>query len=173
MKLLFAIWAVLCGLLFSGVAVSAHTYVPLPRVRPAGAHAPIGTIVIRTQAMVLVYYDEGGAFMKAYRIGVGRDGFRWTGTTTVERKAKWPNWYPPADMLARQSYLPRVMMGGPHNPLGARALYLAGTLYRIHGTNDPTSIGVAESSGCIRMMNDDVMDLYERVPVGTKVIVRP
>ena len=106
-----------------------------------------------------------------YGIGVGRPGFAWSGLKTVSRKAEWPDWTPPSEMLARRPDLPRHMAGGPANPLGARALYLGSSLYRIHGTNEPTTIGQSVSSGCIRMMNDDVIDLYERVPVGTRVEV--
>ena len=108
-----------------------------------------------------------------YGIGVGREGFTWAGVKHVARKAEWPDWYPPAEMIARQPYLPRMTAGGPGNPLGARAMYLGGTEYRIHGTNDPTTIGKQVSSGCIRLTNDDVTDLYNRVQVGAKVIVLP
>jgi lipoprotein-anchoring transpeptidase ErfK/SrfK len=108
-----------------------------------------------------------------YGIGVGRDGFRWKGQLRVSRKAEWPDWIPPAEMIERQPYLPRFMAGGPGNPLGARALYLGGTVYRIHGTNQPQTIGEAVSSGCFRLVNKDVTDLYERVPVGTRVVVQP
>ena len=108
-----------------------------------------------------------------YGIGVGREGFTWAGVQKVARKAEWPDWYPPAEMIARQPYLPRVTLGGPGNPLGARALYLGTSEYRIHGTNDPTTIGKTVSSGCIRLTNEDVMDLYNRVQVGAKVIVLP
>ncbi|MCY4508085.1 MAG: L,D-transpeptidase, partial [Acidobacteria bacterium] len=103
--------------------------------------------------------------------GAGRPGFAWSGLKTVSRKAEWPDWTPPAEMLARRPDLPRHMAGGPENPLGARALYLGSSLYRIHGTNEPNTIGQSVSSGCIRMMNDDVIDLYDRVPVGTRVEV--
>jgi lipoprotein-anchoring transpeptidase ErfK/SrfK len=108
-----------------------------------------------------------------YGIGVGRDGFTWSGVKAVERKAEWPDWIPPEEMLRRQPYLPRFMAGGPGNPLGARAMYLGGTVYRIHGTNAPSTIGKQVSSGCIRMLNEDVIDLYARVNVGTKVVVLP
>ena len=108
-----------------------------------------------------------------YGIGVGRDGFTWAGTETVTRKAEWPDWTPPQEMLARQPYLPRWMAGGEGNPLGARAIYLGSTVYRIHGTNMPETIGRKVSSGCIRMLNADVIDLYSRVNVGTKVLVLP
>jgi lipoprotein-anchoring transpeptidase ErfK/SrfK len=104
---------------------------------------------------------------------VGRDGFTWSGTKTIERKSEWPDWLPPAEMLQRQPYLPRFMAGGPGNPLGARAMYLSGSVYRIHGTNKPSSIGTHVSSGCIRMLNEDVIDLYGRTRVGTRVVVLP
>ena len=107
-----------------------------------------------------------------YGIGVGRDGFQWNGLLKITRKAEWPDWTPPAEMIERQPYLPRFMAGGPGNPMGARALYLGGTVYRIHGTNAPETIGHAVSSGCFRLVNEQVMDLYDRVPVGTKVIVQ-
>jgi hypothetical protein len=108
-----------------------------------------------------------------YGIGVGRQGFTWTGVETIVRKAEWPDWIPPAQMVARQPYLPRWVGGGPGNPLGARALYLGNTEYRIHGTNDPSTIGKHVSSGCIRLQNADIIDLYSRVGVGTKVVVLP
>ena len=108
-----------------------------------------------------------------YGIGVGRDGFTWSGTQTITRKAEWPDWHPPAEMIARQPYLPRFMAGGPGNPLGARAMYLGSSEYRIHGTNDPTTIGKFVSSGCIRLTNEDVADLFSRVDVGTRVVVLP
>jgi len=114
----------------------------------------------------------GGKAMR-YGIGVGREGFTWSGTQTVTKKAEWPYWTPPAEMIERQPYLPRFMAGGPTNPLGARAMYLGGTVYRIHGTNAPSTIGGRVSSGCIRLVNEDVIDLYNRVSVGTKVIVLP
>jgi lipoprotein-anchoring transpeptidase ErfK/SrfK len=131
-----------------------------------------GTIVIDTSNTYL-YYVVGGGRAIRYGIGVGREGFTWSGVQAVTRKAEWPDWFPPAEMLARQPYLPRVMAGGPGNPLGARAMYLGDTAYRIHGTNQPTTIGGHVSSGCIRMLNDDVIDLYTRVDVGTKVVVLP
>jgi lipoprotein-anchoring transpeptidase ErfK/SrfK len=131
-----------------------------------------GTIIIDTPHTYL-YYVLGGGKAIRYGIGVGRQGFTWSGTEHVVRKAEWPDWYPPAEMIARQPYLPRMMAGGPGNPLGARAMYLGGTEYRIHGTNDPTTIGKHVSSGCIRLTNEDVTDLYNRVNVGTKVIVLP
>ncbi len=135
------------------------------------AEAP-GTIVIDTPNTYL-YFVLGGGKAIRYGVGVGRDGFTWSGVKTIERKSEWPDWLPPADMLARQPYLPRFVAGGPGNPLGARAMYLSGSVYRIHGTNKPSSIGQHVSSGCIRMLNDDVIDLYARAHVGTKVIVLP
>ncbi|MGZ5852821.1 MAG: L,D-transpeptidase [Xanthobacteraceae bacterium] len=131
-----------------------------------------GSIVIDTQHTYL-YYVLGDGKAIRYGIGVGREGFTWSGTQTVSRKSEWPDWYPPQEMIARQSYLPRFMAGGPGNPLGARAIYLGNTMYRIHGTNAPQTIGHKVSSGCIRLLNDDVADLYNRVDVGTKVIVLP
>jgi lipoprotein-anchoring transpeptidase ErfK/SrfK len=115
----------------------------------------------------------GGGKAIRYGIGVGREGFTWAGVQHVARKAEWPDWYPPSEMVARQPYLPRMTAGGPGNPLGARAMYLGGTEYRIHGTNDPSTIGKRVSSGCIRLTNEDVEDLYNRVQVGAKVIVLP
>jgi lipoprotein-anchoring transpeptidase ErfK/SrfK len=129
-----------------------------------------GTIIIDTDgANLYLVLEDGKAIF--YRIGVGRPGFEWAGTHRVSRKAEWPSWRPPAEMRQRQPYLPRFVPGGEFNPLGARALYLGSTLYRIHGTTEPETIGYAVSSGCIRMLNEDVIDLYERVPVGAKVIV--
>ncbi|MDF0516098.1 L,D-transpeptidase [Bradyrhizobium yuanmingense] len=131
-----------------------------------------GTIIIDTPNTYL-YYVLGNGQALRYGIGVGRDGFTWSGIQSVSRKAEWPAWTPPPEMIARQPYLPRHMAGGPGNPLGARAMYLGGTIYRIHGTNAPETIGKRVSSGCIRMTNEDVTDLYSRVNVGTKVIVLP
>jgi lipoprotein-anchoring transpeptidase ErfK/SrfK len=108
-----------------------------------------------------------------YGIGVGREGFTWSGSKTIERKAEWPDWTPPPEMIQRQPYLPRFVAGGETNPLGARAMYLNDSVYRIHGTNAPETIGSQVSSGCIRLVNEDVIDLYNRVKVGTKVIVLP
>ena len=119
----------------------------------------------------LYFVQEGGNALR-YSIGVGRAGFQWKGTHKVSAKKEWPTWTPPPQMRARQRGLPVQMAGGEDNPLGARAMYLGSTLYRIHGSNDPDSIGQAESSGCFRMTNDDVKDLYERVAIGTTVIVR-
>ncbi|WGS22325.1 MULTISPECIES: L,D-transpeptidase [unclassified Bradyrhizobium] len=131
-----------------------------------------GTIIIDTPHTYL-YYVLGGGRAIRYGIGVGRDGFTWSGTQTITKKAEWPDWTPPPEMIARQPYLPRHMAGGPGNPLGARAMYLGGTVYRIHGTNAPETIGTHVSSGCLRLTNADVIDLYSRVSVGTKVIVLP
>ncbi|HVX77785.1 MAG TPA: L,D-transpeptidase [Bradyrhizobium sp.] len=131
-----------------------------------------GTIIIDTPHTYL-YYVLGGGQAIRYGIGVGREGFTWSGVQSVTRKAEWPDWTPPAEMIARQPYLPRYMAGGPGNPLGARAIYLGDTVYRIHGTNAPETIGTRVSSGCIRLTNQDVTDLYSRVSVGTKVIVLP
>jgi lipoprotein-anchoring transpeptidase ErfK/SrfK len=130
-----------------------------------------GTVIIDTGNTAL-YYVLGQNRAIRYGVGVGREGFTWSGTQTISRKAEWPDWHPPAQMIARQPYLPRFMAGGPGNPLGARAMYLGTTVYRIHGTNRPDTIGTAISSGCFRLVNADVADLYDRVPVGTKVIVR-
>jgi lipoprotein-anchoring transpeptidase ErfK/SrfK len=130
-----------------------------------------GTVVIDTEQKFL-YLVEGGGRATRYGIGVGRPGFEWAGVKSITRKAEWPAWTPPPQMLQRRPDLPRHMVGGPDNPLGARAMYLGSSLYRIHGTNEPHTIGQAVSSGCIRMTNEDVTDLYERVRVGTKVVVR-
>jgi lipoprotein-anchoring transpeptidase ErfK/SrfK len=131
-----------------------------------------GTVIIDTGNTVL-YYVLGGGRAIRYGVGVGRQGFTWAGVQTISRKAEWPDWYPPAEMVARQPYLPRFVAGGPGNPLGARAMYLGASEYRIHGTNDPTTIGKFVSSGCIRMTNEDVSDLFSRVDIGTKVVVLP
>jgi lipoprotein-anchoring transpeptidase ErfK/SrfK len=131
-----------------------------------------GTVIIDTGNTTL-YYVLGQNRAIRYGVGVGRDGFTWSGTQTISRKAEWPDWHPPAEMIARQPYLPRFMAGGPGNPLGARAMYLGSSEYRIHGTNDPTTIGKFVSSGCIRLTNEDVSDLFSRVDVGTKVVVLP
>jgi len=131
-----------------------------------------GTVIIDTPNTYL-YYVLGGGQAIRYGIGVGRDGFTWSGVQSITKKAEWPDWTPPPEMIARQPYLPRQMAGGPGNPLGARAMYLGGTVYRIHGTNAPQTIGTHVSSGCIRLTNQDVSDLYSRVNVGTKVIVLP
>lgn len=134
--------------------------------------AAAGTIVIDT-AQTFLYYVLGEGTAIRYGIGVGRDGFTWAGTEVVTRKMEWPDWTPPQEMIARQPYLPRWMAGGDGNPLGARAIYLGSTIYRIHGTNMPETIGHKVSSGCIRMLNADVIDLYGRIMVGTKIIVLP
>jgi len=131
-----------------------------------------GTIVIDT-AHTFLYLVLGNGNAIRYGIGVGREGFTWSGVKTIARKAEWPDWYPPQEMISRQPYLPRFTAGGPGNPLGARAMYLGSSEYRIHGTNNPATIGKQVSSGCIRLTNDDVSDLYERVQVGAKVIVLP
>jgi len=131
-----------------------------------------GTIIVDTQNTYL-YLILGGGKAIRYGIGVGREGFTWSGVKTVERKAEWPDWTPPAEMIARSPYLPRFMAGGVTNPLGARAMYLSGSFYRIHGTNAPSTIGSRATAGCIRMANEDVIDLYDRVKVGTKVVVLP
>jgi len=130
-----------------------------------------GTIIVATGERHL-YLVQGNGRAIRYGIGVGREGFQWQGLVNITRKAEWPDWTPPPEMIARQPYLPRFMAGGPGNPLGARAMYLGTTVYRIHGTNRPDTIGTAVSSGCFRLVNGDVADLYERVPVGTKVIIR-
>ncbi len=132
---------------------------------------PPGTIIIDTHERHL-YLIKDETHALRYGIGVGRDGFTWQGLLQISRKAEWPDWRPPPEMIERQPYLPRFMAGGPGNPLGARAMYLGNTVYRIHGTNAPETIGTAVSSGCFRLVNDDVMDLYDRVQVGTHVIVR-
>ena len=131
-----------------------------------------GTIIGDTPNTYLYLVMGDGKAMR-YGIGVGREGFTWSGTHPIVRKAEWPDWYPPQEMIARQPYLPRMTAGGPGNPLGARAMYIGGTVYRIHGTNNPATIGHEVSSGCIRLTNEDVIDLYERVKVGAKVVVLP
>ncbi|WP_339031124.1 L,D-transpeptidase [Bradyrhizobium symbiodeficiens] len=133
---------------------------------------PPGTVIIDT-GNTFLYFVLNDRQALRYGIGVGREGFTWSGEQTVARKAEWPDWHPPTEMIGRQPYLPRFMAGGPGNPLGARAMYLGETEYRIHGTNNPNTIGKRVSSGCIRLTNDDVTDLYERVKVGAKVIVLP
>ncbi|HVV95448.1 MAG TPA: L,D-transpeptidase [Hyphomicrobiales bacterium] len=153
----------------------AEQHAPLPdmfrrhEVAYSGSQKP-GTIVIDTAQRFLFLVEPDGRALR-YGIGVGREGFAWHGTEAISAKREWPGWTPPADMLKRQPNLPRHMDGGPGNPLGARALYLGGTLYRIHGTSEPWTIGHAVSSGCIRMTNQDVIDLYGRVKVGTTVVV--
>ena len=145
-------------------AVPAPTGV-LPDHRAAGHHH-------RSDVGTYLYLVQGGNRALRYGIGVGRDGFQWKGLVKIARKQEWPDWRPPPEMIERQPYLPRFMAGGPGNPLGARAMYLGATVYRIHGTNQPETIGSKVSSGCFRLINPDVIDLYDRVPVGTRVIVR-
>jgi lipoprotein-anchoring transpeptidase ErfK/SrfK len=145
------------------------TAIPREVVSFSGKYNP-GTIVINTTERRLYYVMPDGKAMR-YGVGVGRPGFDWAGAQTITRKTEWPTWTPPAQMLKRRPDLPRFMPGGPENPMGARAMYLGSTLYRIHGSNEPETIGQAVSSGCIRMLNEDVMDLYERAKVGTRVVV--
>jgi lipoprotein-anchoring transpeptidase ErfK/SrfK len=133
---------------------------------------PAGTILIDTPNTYLYLVMGHGKAMR-YGIGVGREGFTWAGVERVSKMTEWPDWYPPTEMIDRQPYLPRMMAGGPGNPLGARALYLGKSLYRIHGTNQPSTIGQFVSSGCIRLLNDDIEDLYGRVTLGTRVVVLP
>jgi lipoprotein-anchoring transpeptidase ErfK/SrfK len=143
----------------------------IPRqIVPFSSRYAAGTVVISTEERRL-YYVLGGGQAISYGVGVGRPGFEWAGTRSVTMKREWPDWRPPAQMLRRRPDLPRYMPGGPDNPLGARAMYLGGSLYRIHGSNEPETIGQAVSSGCIRMTNEDVVDLYSRVKVGTRVVV--
>jgi lipoprotein-anchoring transpeptidase ErfK/SrfK len=147
-----------------------------PRLRrqtvPYHGREAAGTVIIDTPNTYL-YYVVGNGQAVRYGIGVGRDGFTWSGTEKISKKTEWPDWHPPAEMIARQPYLPRFVAGGESNPLGARALYLGNSVYRIHGTNVPSTIGGRVSSGCIRMVNEDVIDLYNRVNIGTKVVVLP
>jgi lipoprotein-anchoring transpeptidase ErfK/SrfK len=130
-----------------------------------------GTIVVHTADRYLYLVQPNNRAIR-YGIGVGRDGFQWAGMHKIARKQEWPDWRPPPEMIQRQPYLPRFMAGGPGNPMGARALYIGTTVYRIHGTNQPQTIGHAVSSGCFRLVNNDVIDLYDRVPVGTKIVVK-
>jgi lipoprotein-anchoring transpeptidase ErfK/SrfK len=156
-------------------------YVPpiSSRIAPVHQRQPVfyrtneapGTIIVDTSDRFLFLIQRNNTAFR-YGIGVGRDGFQWQGLLRVTRKAEWPDWTPPPEMIKRQPYLPRFMAGGPGNPMGARALYLGETVYRIHGTNAPDTIGHAVSSGCFRLVNDEIIDLYERVQVGTKVIVQ-
>jgi len=159
---------------------AAYAYAPEPS-RPASTRIgrqivnfasgyAAGTVVVNTAERRLYYVLPGHKAVK-YGIGVGRAGFEWAGTQTISRKQEWPDWIPPAEMIQRRPDLPRYMAGGPENPLGARAMYLGASLYRIHGSNEPETIGQAVSSGCIRMLNEDVVDLYDRVKVGTPVVV--
>ena len=131
-----------------------------------------GPVIIDTGNTAL-YFVLGQGRAVRYGVGVGREGFTWSGVQSISRKAEWPDWHPPAEMIARQPYLPRFVAGGPGNPLGARAMYLGSSVYRIHGTNDPSTIGKFVSSGCIRLTNEDVTDLFSRVNVGTRVVVLP
>jgi lipoprotein-anchoring transpeptidase ErfK/SrfK len=147
----------------------ASARIPREVVNFASGYAP-GTVVVSTAERRLYYVLPGHKAVR-YGIGVGRAGFDWAGTQTISRKQEWPDWIPPAEMIQRRPDLPRYMAGGPENPLGARAMYLGGSLYRIHGSNEPETIGQAVSSGCIRMLNEDVVDLYDRVKVGTPVVV--
>jgi lipoprotein-anchoring transpeptidase ErfK/SrfK len=185
------IWPVLACVAFLFSGVSAHAQSNDPGDQPGveadesyelepqfqkqmvyyrTSEAP-GTIIVQTNERYLYVVQPGGRALR-YGIGVGRDGFQWQGLLSITKKAEWPDWTPPPEMITRQPYLPRFMAGGPGNPLGARAMYLGGTVYRIHGTNQPQTIGTAISSGCFRLVNADVIDLYDRVPVGTKVVVR-
>ncbi len=148
---------------------AAATPIPRETVNYIGPHRP-GTIVVNAKERRLYLIQDGGKALK-YGVGVGRPGFEWGGSKTVTRKQEWPSWTPPAQMIKRRPDLPRFMPGGPENPMGARAMYLGSSLYRIHGSNEPETIGQAVSSGCIRMLNDDVIDLYTRVRVGTQVVV--
>jgi lipoprotein-anchoring transpeptidase ErfK/SrfK len=130
-----------------------------------------GTVVIHSAERFLYVVQPNNRALR-YGIGVGREGFQWSGLVQISRKAEWPDWRPPPEMLQRQPYLPRFMAGGPGNPMGARALYLGSTVFRVHGTNQPETIGQSISSGCFRLANGDIIDLYSRVPLGTKVVVR-
>ena len=149
---------------------------PIPRKTVSyNAKVPAGTIIIETGERRL-YYTLGNGKAVKFAVGVGREGFEWSGTNRISRKAEWPGWTPPAEMRAREAkkgrILPVYQEGGPNNPLGARAMYIGGSIYRIHGTNQPWTLGLAMSSGCIRMSNNDVKFLYDKVGIGTKVIVR-
>jgi lipoprotein-anchoring transpeptidase ErfK/SrfK len=154
---------------YADPAKAQATAIPREIVSYDGKHRP-GTIVINTTERRLYFVLPDGKAVR-YGVGVGRPGFDWAGSQTISRKQEWPTWTPPAQMLKRRPDLPRFMPGGPENPMGARALYLGSTLYRIHGSNEPETIGQAVSSGCIRMTNEDVIDLYKRVKVGAKVVV--
>lgn len=149
----------------------AGTVVPPPQMVPYNGPQKPGTVIVSTSERKLYLVEPGGQALR-YGVGVGRAGFTWGGVQTITRKAEWPDWTPPSQMLRRRPDLPRHMKGGIDNPLGARAMYLGGSMYRIHGSNEPETIGQAVSSGCIRMTNADVADLYQRVRVGTKVIVQ-
>ena len=157
-----------------GIAPSSDARIPAAYQRQPVSYRssePPGTIIIDTSRRFLYLIQPNNIALR-YGVGVGRDGFQWNGLLKITRKAEWPDWTPPPEMIERQPYLPRFMAGGPGNPMGARALYLGNTIYRIHGTNAPETIGHAVSSGCFRLVNEEVMDLFERVPVGTKVIVQ-
>src|SRR5690242_2067185 len=146
-------------------------YTPIPRTQvPYDGKFKPGTIIVETAERRLYFVLPDGEALK-YGIGVGRDGFRWSGQHSITRKAEWPGWTPPAEMRKRVPDLPAYMPGGPDNPLGARALYIGSTLYRLHGTSEPWTIGQAVSSGCIRLTNEDIIDLYDRVKVGSMVVV--
>jgi lipoprotein-anchoring transpeptidase ErfK/SrfK len=152
-----------------GYEANTTSRIPREVISYAGPYAP-GTVVVNTTERRLYLVMPGHRAMR-YGIGVGKQGFQWAGMQKISRKQEWPDWTPPAEMLQRRPDLPRYMAGGPENPLGARALYLGSSLYRIHGSNEPDTIGHAVSSGCIRMLNEDVVDLYDRVQVGTAVVV--
>ena len=157
-----------------GIAPSSDARIPAAYQRQPVSYRsnePPGTIIIDTPRRFLYLIQPNNIALR-YGVGVGRDGFQWNGLLKITRKAEWPDWTPPPEMIERQPYLPRFMAGGPGNPMGARALYLGNTIYRIHGTNAPETIGHAVSSGCFRLVNEEVIDLFERVPVGTKVIVQ-
>ena len=156
--------------LTSPFTTPAGTVAPPKEVVSYVGHQPPGTIIISLQERRLYLVQPGGTALK-YGVGVGRPGFTWSGVKTIAMKREWPDWTPPSQMLRRRPDLPRHMKGGIDNPLGARAMYLGGSLFRIHGSNEPETIGQAVSSGCIRMTNADVADLYDRVHVGTRVIV--
>jgi lipoprotein-anchoring transpeptidase ErfK/SrfK len=156
--------------LTSPFTTPAGTAAPPREIVSYVGHQPPGTIIISLQERRLYLVKPGGTAIK-YGVGVGRPGFTWSGIKTIAMKREWPDWTPPSQMLRRRPDLPRHMKGGIDNPLGARAMYLGGTMFRIHGSNEPETIGQAVSSGCIRMTNADVTDLYDRVHVGTRVIV--
>ena len=160
----------------SPLAGQAEPFEMAPELRrqivPYSANVAPGIIIVDT-ANTYLYFVLGGGRAIRYGIGVGRECFTWSGVEQVTRKAEWPDWTPPADMIARQPYLARFTAGGEGNPLGARAIYLGNTMYRIHGTNEPRTIGTQVSSGCIRLLNADVVDLYSRVTIGSKIIVLP
>lgn len=154
------------------VRTNGRSYKPIPReVVPYETTFRVGTIIVETAERRLYLVLPDGKALK-YGIGVGRDGFRWSGQHKITRKAEWPAWVPPAEMRKRVPDLPARMEGGPDNPLGARALYIGSTLYRLHGTSEPWTIGQAVSSGCIRLTNDDIIDLYDRTKIGALVVVR-